>query len=136
MEIGIILAAIFFWAVSMLMLSIVEYDVLVKGVPKGLKTTGIACYIIVVVFSIFLTFIATDVNRSDAIIDYSEGKYIIETEIKSDTLKRVVKCPELYKPIVPSVIEPQHMKSIPPVDLEKQELRESLQPYSQLDSLN
>lgn len=86
--------------------------------------------------SIAVTFISTQSNMEKAIIDYDRGKYKVELKVSIDTVRTVKRCPKLYKHTVPSVIEPQHMRFIQPMTVEIGELRDSSQPYSQLDSLN
>lgn len=83
-----------------------------------------------------VTLISTQSNMEKAIIDYDRGKYKVKLKVSIDTVRTVKKCPRLYKHTVPYVTEPQPMRFIQPMTVEIEELRDSSQPYSQLDSLN
>ncbi len=84
---------------------------------------------------VLVSYASIETNINKAIIDYDRGKYKVELKVSVDTVRTIKKCPKLYKHTVPYVTEPQPMRFIPPTTWEKQELQDSLLPYSRLDSL-
>lgn len=107
-----------------------------KGTDKQLKIINWVLTIITLGLCVLVSYTSIETNINKAIVDYDRGKYKVEFKVSIDTIRIVKKCPELYKHTVPYVTEPQPMRFIPPMNLEKeQELQDSLLPYSQLDSL-
>lgn len=107
-----------------------------KKTDKPLKIIGWILIIVTLGLCVFVYYISIETNMNKAIIDYDRGKYKVELKVRVDTIRTIKKCPELYKRTVPFVTEPQPMRFIPPITLEKeQESQDSSMPYLQLDSL-
>ena len=107
-----------------------------KKTDKPLKIIGWILIIVTFGLCVFVYYISIETNMNKAIIDYDRGKYKVELKVRVDTIRTIKKCPELYKRTVPYVTEPQPMRFIPPITLEKgQESQDSSMPYLQLDSL-
>lgn len=107
-----------------------------KKTDKPLKIIGWILIIVTLGLCVFVYYISIETNMNKAIIDYDRGKYKVELKVSIDTVRTIKKCPELYKRTVPFVTEPQPMRFIPPITLEKgQESQDSSMPYLQLDSL-
>lgn len=107
-----------------------------KKTNKTLKVMSWLLIIATFSLCILISYASTETSMNKAIIDYDRGKYKVELKVSIDTVRTIKKCPELYKRTVPYVTEPQPMRFIPPITLEKgQESQDSSMPYLQLDSL-
>lgn len=107
-----------------------------KGTNRPLKIIGWVLIIVTFSLCVLISYTSIETNINKAIVDYDRGKYKVELKVSIDTIRIVNKCPELYKHTVPYVTEPQPMRFITPITLEKEwEFQDSLLPYSQLDSL-
>lgn len=107
-----------------------------KKTDRLLKITSWVLTVATFNLCVFVSYISIETNMNKAIIDYDRGKYKVELKVSVDTVRIIKKCPELYKRTVPYVTEPQSMRFIPPITLEKeQESQDSSMPYLQLDSL-
>lgn len=107
-----------------------------RGTDRQLKIIGWVLIIVTLGLCVLVSYTSIEANIDKAIVDYDRGKYKVELKVSIDTIRTVKKCPELYKHTVPYVTEPQPMRFIPLMNLEKgQESQDSLLPYLQLDSL-
>lgn len=106
-----------------------------KGADKLLKIMSWILVIVTLGLCVLVSYATIETNINKAIIDYDRGKYKVELKVSVDTVRTIKKCPKLYKHTVPYVTEPQPMRFIPLITWEKQELQDSLLPYSRLDSL-
>lgn len=107
-----------------------------KKADRLLKIISWVLIIVTLGLCVLVSYTSIETNMNKAIIDYDRGKYKVELKVRVDTVRTIKKCPELYKRTVPFVTEPQPMRFIPPITLEKeQESQDSSMPYLQLDSL-
>lgn len=107
-----------------------------KKTDKPLKIISWVLIIVTLGLCVLVSYTSIETSMNKAIIDYDRGKYKVELKVRVDTVRTIKKCPELYKRTVPFVTEPQPMRFIPPITLEKeQESQDSSMPYLQLDSL-
>lgn len=107
-----------------------------KKTDRLLKVISWVLIIVTFGLCVLISYTSIETSMNKAIIDYDRGKYKVELKVSVDTVRTIKKCPELYKSIIPYVTEPQPMRFIPPITLEKeQESQDSSMPYSQLDSL-
>lgn len=107
-----------------------------KKTDRLLKITSWVLTVATFSLCVLISYTSIETSMNKAIIDYDRGKYKVELKVSVDTIRTIKKCPELYKRTVPFVTEPQPMRFIPPITLEKeQEFQDSLMPYLQLDSL-
>ncbi len=107
-----------------------------KKADRLLKIMSWVLIIATLSLCILISYASIEASMNKAIIDYDRGKYKVELKVSVDTVRTIKKCPELYKRTAPSVAEPQPMRFIPPITLEKeQESQDSSMPYLQSDSL-
>lgn len=107
-----------------------------KKTDKALKVISWLLIIVTLGLCILVSYVSIETSMNKAIIDYDRSKYKVELKVSVDTVRTIKKCPELYKRTAPFVTEPQPMRFIPPITLEKeQKSQDSLMPYLQLDSL-